>query len=244
MKLLVSVRSLAEARLAAMHGADLIDMKEPQAGALGALPLASIEAIVRGLRVAHPTLRLSATVGDGPAAQDDASIAAVLHRVAQTAACGVDDVKVGIAPGEHELLAQLGMLAAAGLPHGAQIVPVLLADDGVPAELLARACRLPFGALMLDTQDKPRGSLVARRAPAELRAFVAMAHEHGRLAGLAGSLRQDDLPALHATHCDFAGFRGAVCHGDRRGELDAQRVAALHGARLRAVARDTSSTPH
>ncbi|MET0208713.1 MAG: (5-formylfuran-3-yl)methyl phosphate synthase, partial [Burkholderiaceae bacterium] len=64
MKLLVSVRDEHEALIAAESGADLIDMKEPRAGALGALPFDAVERIVAVLRRRHTTLRLSATVGD------------------------------------------------------------------------------------------------------------------------------------------------------------------------------------
>ena len=61
MKLLVSVRSVEEALLAAEGGADFIDLKEPGAGALGGLPIATIRAIVDALR-RH---------GSGPADQRD-----------------------------------------------------------------------------------------------------------------------------------------------------------------------------
>lgn len=243
MKLLISVRSMEEALTAAAHGADLIDLKEPHAGALGALPHAIVETIVRELRPRHPALRISATVGD-LAGSTAALIAAVLDSVVRMAHCGVDDVKVGIAPDEPALLSALGALAQAGLPHGARVVPVLIADDGVPAALSALASRLPFAAVMLDTQDKSRGSLVTRRTAAELRAFVATVHREGRIAGLAGSLRLDDLAALQSSHCDFAGFRGAVCAGDRRGELDAGRLAALsHARRYSGWVPEASGTP-
>jgi uncharacterized protein (UPF0264 family) len=226
-KLLVSVRSVDEALAAAAHGADLIDMKEPAAGALGALPLPDIADIVRTLRARHPRLRLSATVGD----LDAGGETALLERVGRTAACGVDDVKVGVAAGDARLLAGLAALAEAGLPQGARIVPVLLADDGVPAALVDACLACGFDAVMLDTHDKSRGSLAARRSEAELRGFVDALQAHGHHAGLAGSLRLEDLPALQATGCDFAGFRSAVCTGDRRGTLDAARVEALRRAR-------------
>lgn len=226
MKLLVSVRTPAEAQAAAEHGADLIDLKEPQAGALGALPLADVAAIVQMLRTGQPRRRVSATVGDEHASAD-----AVLQRVIETAACGVDDVKVGVAPGDALLLQKLGALAEAGLPRAAQIVPVLLADGGVPMALVDRCRGLRFAALMLDTQHKSCGSLLAQRRADELHAFVAAVHAQGRLAGLAGSLRRDDMPALLATGCDFAGFRGAVCAHGRTGALEAQLVAALRHAR-------------
>jgi uncharacterized protein (UPF0264 family) len=228
MKLLVSVRDLTEALAAAANGADLIDLKEPRAGALGALPLADIQVIVQVLRAQHPRLRISATVGDV-----HADPAALIDRVRQTAACGADDVKVGLAPSDAELLHDLGAIATAGLLGRAQIVPVLLADDGVPTALVERCSALPFAAVMLDTQKKSQGSLLDQRSASELRRFVAAVQAQGQQAGLAGSLRISDLPALITLGCDFAGFRGAVCSGDRRGSLEAIRVDTLRRGRDR-----------
>jgi len=99
-RLLVSVRDVAEALLAAEHGADLVDCKEPSAGALGALPVETIAAVVRAVRSRFPGRTLSATVGDF--APD--AVGPVLERVAAVAATGVDYVKVGVAPGAFALL--------------------------------------------------------------------------------------------------------------------------------------------
>ena len=62
-----------------------------------------------------------------------------------------------------------------------------------------------------------------------LAAFVGAVQRHARLAGLAGALRAADLPGLLALGADFAGFRSAVCDGDRSGALDAARVRTLRG---------------
>lgn len=50
MRMLVSVRDLAEAREALRAGVDFIDLKEPSAGALGGLALPVIRAVVAALR--------------------------------------------------------------------------------------------------------------------------------------------------------------------------------------------------
>lgn len=216
MKLLVSVRSVAEARIAAAGGADYIDCKEPGAGALGALPLDTIRAIVGTL----PRHLVSATVGDF--APD--AVAPVLERVAATAACGVDLVKVGLAPGASALLEALAACDAA-------IVPVFIADAGLDWGLLARACALPFAAVMLDTQDKASGSLFDVASEPALRRFVAEARAARKPCGLAGALRLAHLPRLRELAPDFAGFRSAVCAGARTAALDAGLVTALR-ARL------------
>ena len=51
MRLLVSVRSVEEALLAAQGGADFIDLKEPNDGALGGLPVETIAAVIMALRL-------------------------------------------------------------------------------------------------------------------------------------------------------------------------------------------------
>lgn len=221
-RLLVSVRDLAEARAAAAAGADFIDLKDPAAGALGGLPPAHIAALVKALRAEHPRLPISATIGDH-AAHD---VAAIVQRVAAVAACGVDYVKVGVQPGR-DAPALLRALAICDAP----VVPVLLADDGVDGSAVAVALGLrAFPAVMLDTQHKHAGSLLARVVPGALAAFIAEARRQHCLSGLAGALRADDVPGLRALAPDFAGFRSAVCSGERSGTLEPGRVRALQAA--------------
>ena len=221
MRMLVSVRDVPEALLAAQHGADFIDLKEPRDGALGGLGLATIAAIVQALRARGSRLPISATIGDLPMSDR----AAILARVDAVAACGVDYVKVGI---ERTGPARAVLDALASTGHA--IVPVFIADRGLDVELVAHACAMQFPALMVDTADKLAGSLFDVLPEAELRRFVSAARASGTLVGLAGALRQPQLAALHALGPDFAGFRSAVCAGDRSGALDPERLRALAAA--------------
>ena len=222
LRLLVSVRDVHEALVAADSGAHFIDLKDPAAGALGGLPPRRIARIVQALRGLHPGAPISATIGDVPAESGDE----VLRRVAAVAACGVDYVKVGIAAvgGGTAGEALLERLARCGAP----VVPVLLADAAIDERLVDAALRAQaFPALMLDTSDKRGGSLLQRHAASALASFIARARSRGCLAGLAGALRAHEVPALRSLAPDFAGFRSAVCAGDRAGALDASRVRGL-----------------
>jgi uncharacterized protein (UPF0264 family) len=218
MRLLVSVRNDAEAWLAVQGGAGFIDLKEPREGALGGLPVPAISAVVKLLRGRGVALPISATIGDVPMHEIDRIAASV----AAVGACGVDYVKVGIEPAEHAeaVLDRLG-------DCGFAVVPVFIADRGLDFGLVARACTLGFPAVMADTADKRAGSLLDVVAENRLRRFVHEVQSAGRLAGLAGALRVQHLPALRRLAPDFAGFRSAVCHGDRSSALDPQRVQDL-----------------
>jgi uncharacterized protein (UPF0264 family) len=47
------------------------------------------------------------------------------------------------------------------------------------------------------------------------------------MVGIAGALRVNHAPLLARLAPDFAGFRTAVCAGDRSAALDPQRLRAL-----------------
>lgn len=218
MKLLVSVRSVDEALLAADAGVDFIDLKEPGQGALGGLPVATIADIVGTLRQRGSRRLISATIGDVPM-HETVRIARCVEAVG---ACGVDYVKVGIERTD-DARRVLDALAAGNWA----VVPVFIADKGLALQDVAHACALGFPGVMADTQDKKAGSLFDVLPMEALRGFVATAREAGTMVGLAGALRTGHEPLLRALAPDFAGFRTAVCAGDRSAALDSGRLADL-----------------
>jgi (5-formylfuran-3-yl)methyl phosphate synthase len=218
MKLLVSVRSIEEALLAAQGGADFIDLKEPGAGALGGLPIATVRAIVEALRREGSALPISATIGDVPMHE----LARINECVDAVGGCGVDYVKVGIER-DAQAPAVLDALAASGWP----IVPVFIADRGLEFAHVAHACGLGFPGVMVDTADKRAGSLFDALPLDDVQCFVSIVRAAGAMVGVAGALRLTHGPLLRTLNPDFAGFRSAVCVADRASELDPQRLRAL-----------------
>jgi uncharacterized protein (UPF0264 family) len=221
MRLLVSVRDASEALVAARNGADLIDAKEPSRGALGDLPLATIRDIVERLRDAGLQQAVSATIGDLPVQ----ARAEMVERVGAVAACGVDYVKVGI-EAVPEAFEALDALARCAVP----VIPVFIADRGIDPELTAHASTLSFAGVMADTADKRAGSLFDAVSRVTLARFVAQARAARVMVGLAGALRLVHAHALAELAPDFAGFRSAVCAGERSAALDPTRVRELSAA--------------
>jgi (5-formylfuran-3-yl)methyl phosphate synthase len=219
-QMLASVMSTAEALLALELGADIIDLKNPDDGALGALPLEKIRDIVKvidGRRV------ISATIGD-----PSESTSLVVQKIIATAATGVDIVKIGIATSRSQLASWQGM---AWEPSSASLVAVLFADQSPDFDFLETLAEIKFYGVMLDTADKSRGGLRNHLDANELQAFVDQAHRLKLVCGLAGSLGIEDIAPLLRSNPDYLGFRGALCYrGSRTASLDSQAFSAIRAS--------------
>jgi uncharacterized protein (UPF0264 family) len=218
---LASVTDAREARLVAESGADIIDCKDPASGALGALP----HSVVRAIRAAvPPQIPVSATIGDLACEPD-----VVGEAVTAMAGTGVDYVKIGLFPGPETVatVAHLGRLPL----QVCRLVGVLLADRDPDLCLIEDMRRAGFAGVMLDTAGKGAGTLLDCLTASQLRDFIMRARDAGLFAGLAGSLRLNQIAALLALEPDVLGFRGALCaEGDRESGIDAARLHAVRRA--------------
>lgn len=214
-RMLASVTGVEEALLVANGGADLIDLKDPASGALGALP----EGTLRAVRRALPRHPVSATIGDLPLEPGT-----VREAVIRTAACGVDYVKVGLFPGG-DLEATLDGLRP--LAQTTPLIAVLMADHLIALSLVDRVAQSGFRGVMLDTADKGKGPLTEIRPPSFLERFVERGKSRGLLTGLAGSLRLRDIDVLLPLQPDYLGFRSALCRGGRQQGIDPRLLMAI-----------------
>lgn len=215
---LASVTSVEEARIALEAGADIVDLKNPSMGALGALPLNLIRQIVSFVDARKP---VSATVGDLPM-----NPGTLYQAVTDTAATGADIVKVGLFghDGQVECIQALTQASQQGI----KIVAVMFADQQPDFSLVPILASAGFHGAMLDTAEKAAGGLRQWMGDTALRAFVTSCKAHGLLTGLAGALRMPDVQPLLVHNSDYLGFRGALCGGDRReSALDPERVSAI-----------------
>jgi len=213
---LASVRDPAEAEMVLRAGADIIDVKDPAGGALGAVDRDTSMAIVSAVAGRRP---VSATIGDVPMEPER-----IREAVERRVALGVNFVKVGLFPGgdPRACLAELRPLT-----ERAPLVLVLFADAMPAFDAVAAAAAIGGRGIMLDTADKSSGSLRAHLGARELSAFVAGAKSHGLLVGLAGSLAGDDVAPLLALRPHLLGFRGALCQGSRNAGIDPDACAAI-----------------
>jgi uncharacterized protein (UPF0264 family) len=230
------VVSVAEVEAALAGGADVVDVKDPAEGSLGA-PRPELLRAIRGL--VGPPSELSAALGDAPHLPGTLALAAT-----GAAACGADYVKVGLlgssSPGQAlEMLRAVGE-AARGTNPSTRLVAVAYADaarvNGLsPRELPRVASRAGAHGAMLDTAVKDGTSSFAALGERAVADFVAEARSLGLMVALAGSLGPADLALAQSLGVDLVGVRGSACDRGRNGTVSAVRVGALRAALERSV---------
>ncbi|HEX5326120.1 MAG TPA: (5-formylfuran-3-yl)methyl phosphate synthase [Acetobacteraceae bacterium] len=217
--MLASVTGPQEAELVLAGGADIVDLKNPARGALGAVDAAIVADTVIAVAGRRP---VSAVTGDLPMQPS-----LVVEAVAAMAATGVDYVKQGVFPGGD---ARACLRALAPLADKTRLVAVLFADCAPDLSLLATAAEAGFAGAMLDTADKSSGRLLDHMDLPELRHFVDACTELRLFSGLAGSLEAPDVPRLLLLRPGFLGFRGALCGaGGRAGQIAPEAVEQIRG---------------
>jgi dihydroneopterin aldolase len=216
-KMLASVTGADEAEIAVAGGADIVDLKDPRAGALGALPTEMIRHVVASIAGRRAT---SAVCGDLPMVPQT-----IRAKAEEIAATGVDYVKVGFFPSP---AAAACAEALAPLTGRTKLIAVLFADRGPDLGLLPTFAAQGFHGALVDTADKSKGRLLDHLPPQRLPEFVDPAKALGLKTGFSGSLEAPDIPRLLPFGPDFLGFRRALC-GDagRSGAISEEAVQRI-----------------
>ena len=232
MKLLISPKNEEEALEAIKGGADIIDVKNPKEGSLGA----NFPWVISCIRDLTPSeIEVSATIGNFPNLPGTASLAALGALVA-----GANYIKVGLYGVSNEDDAvELGMAVVKAVKDYNPKAMVVLAGyadyhrikpQAVEASKIPGIChRAKADVAMLDTAVKDGKTLFDHLSIEDLDRFVSEAHDYGILAAFGGSIGVDHLEALHGIGLDVVGIRGAACEkGDRmKGSIKASKVRRL-----------------
>jgi uncharacterized protein (UPF0264 family) len=216
--MLASVKNLHEAEFVLNEDVDIIDLKQPEFGALGALSVELVAEIVAKIDGRCP---VSATIGDLPMEAD-----VIFNAVSNMAKTGVDFVKIGFFP-EGDWLTIVQKLA--DLTANTRLIAVLFADTQPDFLIIPELKKANFAGVMLDTMHKQNGSLTDVMTKETIAEFIELAKNETLICGLAGSLRLENIAELLPFEADYLGFRGALCNQHNRvGELDlnALRVVA------------------
>jgi (5-formylfuran-3-yl)methyl phosphate synthase len=204
-QLLISVKNIEETLLALQIGVDIIDLKDPNIGALGALDLQETRRIVQTV---DGFALLSATVGEQHAQLND-----LVLDIEARAEMGVDIVKIAVSAlfYDENFLIEMAKLSIVGI----KIVAVFFADASLDFGLLPVLQKAGFYGAMLDTQNK-QCNLLEVQEKMTLRLFTQLCHQNRLKSGLAGSLKPQHIEELVNFNPTYIGFRGGVCENNRR----------------------------
>ena len=235
-QLLISVKNVEEALLALACGADIIDLKDPSVGALGALDLPTSLAIIAAvnnhvtnqisqqtsIQVSTRAIRrvLSTTVGE-----NHADLNALIAAIEQRAAMGQIIIKIAVSALFYgaNFLIEMRKLTDAGV----KIVAVFFADERVDLTLLPTLKLAGFYGAMLDTKNKHK-NLLQTQTKANLALFTQFCHQYHLKSGLAGSLQVQHIDTLSTFNATYIGFRGGVCDNfNRKSNLCGAKILEL-----------------
>jgi hypothetical protein len=211
MQLLVSPSSISEAKNST--AADIIDVKKPSEGSLGA----NFPWVIREIK-SFSQKPVSAAIGDFDFRPGGASLAAY------GAACaGADYVKIGLAfEGREQAREVIEAVVKAVKDQFPEKYVVIAAYSDYermhsisPFDMAPIAADCDADFAMVDTGIKDRQSTFAFMDEKTLRSFTETNRKLGLGTALAGSLKFEDIEALKRIDPEIIGVRGMVCGGDR-----------------------------
>ncbi|MCA9130627.1 MAG: hypothetical protein KDB22_26245 [Planctomycetales bacterium] len=220
-KLLVSIRNCDEADLALRAGVDWIDVKDPTAGPLGAPTGDSAMEIYASLQRFPSRSVALGELHDLPvlgAPDLPASGPPYWVRHYPIAKIGLSEMA-----NDENWTDKLSQLTQKLLPE-TQLVPVIYADSHIcqaptVAAVLEYARLSQCRHLLVDTFTKDGRGLLDFLTTSDIAELIELAQQFHCDVVLAGSIRQEDLPALLPLGASAIAVRGAVCQGGRRLDL-------------------------
>lgn len=224
---MISVLSESEAAAALSGGAEILDIKNPAEGSLGAQP----PDVIRRIKAITPAgVSVSAALGDMPQKPGTAALAAL-----GAASCGVDFIKVGLYGSKNEKDAEIMLREVQQAVNGfhAAVIAAAYADfqrAGTlnPESLPEISAAAGVTGCLLDTAIKDGQSLFDFISADAVHILAEQSHAHNLLFGLAGALCEPDLPLARKAGADVAGIRTAACRNNqRKGPLDVNRIGRL-----------------
>jgi uncharacterized protein (UPF0264 family) len=220
--------NIEEARAALVGGADILDVKNPREGSLGANFPWAIKAVAE---LAGGRVPVSATIGDLDYKPGTASLAAL-----GAAFSGADYVKAGLlgiksAEQAGEMLLNI-VRAVKDYDQKKKVVASAYSDysrvGSIPPMLLpAVAESSGADVVMVDTAIKDGRSTFEFMNEQDLLEFISAGQSLGLEVAIAGTIGFGDLDLLKRINPDIIGVRGIVCGGDRRSSIKPELVKKL-----------------
>ncbi len=220
--LLISLRKLDELSEEIINEVDILDLKDPLNGSIGAWDLQDIKKVICRFK---KQIEISATLGD--IFINDK----FLIKLKQFDKLNLDYIKFGLlSMNIKNLFDKIKFLGERQFKT--KLVCVVFVDICNHFNLVYKKldlfdeCGIKY--IMLDTYDKNNGDLLSFCNISKLDKFISKCKKFDIKIGLAGSLKETHIPLMMKLKPNILGFRSAICKFNKRmSEVDTRKLKKI-----------------
>ncbi len=210
--MLVSFKSQGEISDKNVELTDILDLKNPEKGSLGEWEISDIKNVVKAF---GNKKIISATIGD------TSDLKKIIKKIKIFDELKLDFIKFGFfVENRIQMIKFTSILKSCNFKT--ELVPVIFVDNSFILENTLKNLEsfkaLKFNFLLLDTFSKKSGDLFKNCSLNYLSNFLEQTSKLGLSVGLAGKLKQNQIPELLKLKPKIIGFRSAVCENNNRTE--------------------------
>ena len=218
-RLLISFKNLNEISTKTLDLIDIIDLKNPEKGSIGSWKIGDISKVVK---IYKGKKKISATLGD------IYNTGSVLKRLRKFDELNLDFIKFGFFLNDRNELENF--IEKIGKDFfTTDLVGVVFVENKILLDYvfnnLEKLKNSGINYLLLDTFSKISGDLLTFCSIDFLKNFIKKASFYKITIGLAGKLKESQIPKLMDLNPSIIGFRSAVCdESDRNSHICVEKV--------------------
>ena len=223
LNILISFRSIDEVSEECLKYVDILDLKDPDKGAIGSWEIKNLKKIVHkfGNRI-----KISATLGD------EDKVYKILNKLNLFDSLKLDYIKFGIFTNEIEQLTFL-LNSIKKRKFKTELVPVIFVENkflrNFVAENIKEFKKFGYNFLLLDTYSKNIGNVFEICSDDYLKILLNQSLVNNISIGLAGKLNLSNISKLVELQPKIIGFRSAVCVDEnRKKKLSVSKLKKLY----------------
>ena len=223
LNILISFRSIDEVSEECLKYLDILDLKDPDKGAIGSWEIKNLKKIVDkfGNRI-----KISATLGD------EDKVYKILNKLNLFDSLKLNYIKFGIFANEIEQLTFL-LNSIKKRKFKTELVPVIFVENkflrNFVAENIKEFKKFGYNFLLLDTYSKNIGNVFEICSEDYLKILLNQSLLNNLSIGLAGKLNLSNISQLAELQPKIVGFRSAVCvEENRKKKLSVSKLKKLY----------------
>ena len=223
LNILISFRSVEEVSEECLKYVDILDLKNPDKGAIGSWEIKNLKKIIDKF---GSKTKISATLGD------EDKVHQILNKLMLFDSLKLDYIKFGVFTNDTGQLTFL-LNSIKKRKFKTELVPVIFIENEFLRNFIEvnikEFKKFGYNFLLLDTYSKDVGNIFDICSEGYLKILLNQSLLNNLSIGLAGKLNLSNIPQLAELQPKIVGFRSAVCVDEnRKKELSISKLKKLH----------------